>query len=148
MGTTVHKWGNSLAIRIPHSVIEAAAIDQGTELEWHATDSIILTVKKKEFTLEDLLSKITRRIVTVKLIGASKGMSCCDRYARPRRSVYMNFNPQLEHEQAGTRPAIVLSPKTLTRSRVLPLSVLSLINKKDIPSRSFSRRDSFFKELF
>ncbi|MCH1626446.1 endoribonuclease MazF [Fredinandcohnia quinoae] len=26
--------------------------------------------------------------------------------------VYLNFNPQAGHEQAGTRPAIVLSPKS------------------------------------
>lgn len=25
--------------------------------------------------------------------------------------VYVNFNPQIEHEQAGNRPGIVLSPK-------------------------------------
>ena len=60
MDTTVQKWGNSLAIRIPRIVAEAAAIDQGTELEWHVMEhSIILTAKKTAPTLEELLSKIT-----------------------------------------------------------------------------------------
>jgi antitoxin MazE len=60
VGTTVHKWGNSLAIRIPQSVIKATAIDQGTELEWYVEDhSIILTITNKKPTLEELLSNIT-----------------------------------------------------------------------------------------
>ena len=60
VGTTVQKWGNSLAIRIPRTVAEAAAIDQGTELEWRVMEhSIILTAKKKAPCLEELLSKIT-----------------------------------------------------------------------------------------
>ena len=29
--------------------------------------------------------------------------------------VYVNFNPQAGHEQAGNRPGIVLSPKYLTK---------------------------------
>ncbi|MCC3358958.1 type II toxin-antitoxin system PemK/MazF family toxin [Bacillus sp. REN16] len=29
--------------------------------------------------------------------------------------VYVNFNPQAGHEQAGTRPAIVLSPQTFNK---------------------------------
>ena len=29
--------------------------------------------------------------------------------------VYVNFNPQSGHEQAGTRPAIVLSPESFNR---------------------------------
>ena len=29
--------------------------------------------------------------------------------------VYVNFNPQFGHEQAGTRPAIVLSPKSFNQ---------------------------------
>ena len=60
MGTTVQKWGNSLLIRIPRTVAEAAEIGQGTELEWHVMEhSIILTAKKTALTLEELLSKIT-----------------------------------------------------------------------------------------
>ncbi len=33
MGTTIQKWGNSLAIRIPKEVAERVQIQQGTEME-------------------------------------------------------------------------------------------------------------------
>lgn len=61
MATTVQKWGNSLAIRIPKDVAERIAIHQGSELELNVVNDreIILVPKKKTPTLEELLAKIT-----------------------------------------------------------------------------------------
>lgn len=59
--TTVQKWGNSLAIRIPKDVAERVAINQGSELELNVVNGreIILVPKKKAPTLEELLARIT-----------------------------------------------------------------------------------------
>ncbi|WP_229776829.1 AbrB/MazE/SpoVT family DNA-binding domain-containing protein [Alicyclobacillus cellulosilyticus] len=60
MVTTVQKWGNSLAVRIPSAVAEKLAIRQGSEIEFIIEDNaIILKPKKKKPTLEELLAKIT-----------------------------------------------------------------------------------------
>lgn len=57
--TTVQKWGNSLAIRIPKEVAEKVAFYQGTELEMRVTETaqIYLTpVKNKpSYSLDELL---------------------------------------------------------------------------------------------
>lgn len=63
MVTTVQKWGNSLAIRIPKDVAERIAIRQGSEMELSVlNDERITLIPKhlpKKYSLEELLSKIT-----------------------------------------------------------------------------------------
>jgi len=61
MATTVQKWGNSLAVRIPSAVAERIAIHQGSELELNVVNDkeITLVPKRKTPTLEELLAKIT-----------------------------------------------------------------------------------------
>ncbi|MFC4766673.1 AbrB/MazE/SpoVT family DNA-binding domain-containing protein [Effusibacillus consociatus] len=58
MTTTVQKWGNSLAVRIPSAVAERIAIHQGSEMELSVVDDhgITLVPKKKKYTLEELLA--------------------------------------------------------------------------------------------
>ena len=57
--TTVQKWGNSLAVRIPRGVAEALSIEQGSELELSVENQVlILRPTKKKPVLEDLLSRI------------------------------------------------------------------------------------------
>jgi len=60
MPTTVQKWGNSLAIRIPSKIAESMLIDQGTEVEL-TVENHILTLKAKKVrpSLEELLAQIT-----------------------------------------------------------------------------------------
>ncbi|MFT8316724.1 MAG: AbrB/MazE/SpoVT family DNA-binding domain-containing protein [Sporolactobacillus sp.] len=60
MTTTLQKWGNSLAVRLPKDVIEQAGIDQGTELVINVEQGRIqLIPKREEPTLEELLNRIT-----------------------------------------------------------------------------------------
>lgn len=65
MATVIaQKWGNSLGIRIPKEAADKIGIYQGTEIELHiAENEKIITLKpkklQKQYTLEDLLSKIT-----------------------------------------------------------------------------------------
>ncbi len=58
--TTVQKWGNSLAVRIPTRIAEAISIEQGSEIELSVENQVItLKPKKKKPTLEELLAQVT-----------------------------------------------------------------------------------------
>lgn len=58
--TTVQKWGNSLAVRIPKEIAEYVAIQQGSEVEFKVINGAITLVPKKktkQYSLEDLLAQ-------------------------------------------------------------------------------------------
>ena len=60
--TTVQKWGNSLAVRIPKDVAERVEIHQGSEMEirvWANERTITLVPKKqqKKYSLDELLAQ-------------------------------------------------------------------------------------------
>ena len=60
MATTIQKWGNSLAVRIPKDVAERVEIHQGSEIEMRVVENegtITLVPKKqlKKYSLEELL---------------------------------------------------------------------------------------------
>lgn len=59
--TTVQKWGNSLAVRIPSAFAERVAIQQGSKIEINVVNDreISLIPKNKVPILEELLAKIT-----------------------------------------------------------------------------------------
>jgi antitoxin MazE len=62
MTTKVQQWGNSLALRIPKAFAVEANLQKGTVVDVSEEDGkIILTpVKKRKFTLEGLLSGVTK----------------------------------------------------------------------------------------
>lgn len=58
--STVQKWGNSLAVRIPKDMANHKAFNQGTVVEIIETDDglkIVLKKKKVEYSLTELLSQ-------------------------------------------------------------------------------------------
>ncbi|MBX9839456.1 MAG: AbrB/MazE/SpoVT family DNA-binding domain-containing protein [Silvanigrellaceae bacterium] len=57
--TTIKEWGNSLAIRIPKSILKKANIHQGDHVSFKFLDGNILIIPDKKQTLEFLLSKVT-----------------------------------------------------------------------------------------
>lgn len=59
--TTIQKWGNSLAVRIPTQIAEKISFKQGIEIQLEVIDDKELRVvpKKKAPTLDELLAKIT-----------------------------------------------------------------------------------------
>ncbi|GAB1544310.1 AbrB/MazE/SpoVT family DNA-binding domain-containing protein [Scytonema sp. NUACC21] len=61
MTTTVTKWGNSLAVRIPRALAEQVKIQEGTEVTLSISDnSIVITPKRrKKYTLDELLEGMT-----------------------------------------------------------------------------------------
>ncbi|MBZ8181130.1 AbrB/MazE/SpoVT family DNA-binding domain-containing protein [Oscillatoria salina] len=55
--STVAKWGNSLAIRIPKNIAEKINLKEGTAISITVTDNnIVITPKKTKYTLEELLA--------------------------------------------------------------------------------------------
>lgn len=58
MKTTVRKWGNSLAVRIPKAISEELSIVEETELEMSARDGLLILEPKHRYTLKDMLSEI------------------------------------------------------------------------------------------
>jgi antitoxin MazE len=62
MKTTVGKWGNSLAIRIPSSFAEEIGLSDQSAVDLSLTDnSLVVKPVRGRFSLEDLVSKISRK---------------------------------------------------------------------------------------
>jgi antitoxin MazE len=61
MKTQLSRWGNSLAVRIPKYVAEAATLKEGDPLEIAAEGegTIALRRRKRKRTLKELISAIT-----------------------------------------------------------------------------------------
>jgi antitoxin MazE len=61
MMTAVQKWGNSLAVRIPKAYAEETHIHDGSSVDLTLQEGhlVITPVRRKTFTLEQLLKDIT-----------------------------------------------------------------------------------------
>jgi antitoxin MazE len=61
MKAQIAKWGNSMAVRIPKSVAEAAKLRPGDRLEMSAEGSGVVRMRKRKGkqTLKDLIRGIT-----------------------------------------------------------------------------------------
>ncbi|NRG30830.1 AbrB/MazE/SpoVT family DNA-binding domain-containing protein [Bacillus circulans] len=60
--TTLQKWGNSLAVRIPTHLAKNIGVDNGSEIELQlCDDGIMIRPAKTKPTLDDLLAKIKGR---------------------------------------------------------------------------------------
>lgn len=62
VATTIQKWGNSLAVRIPKDVADRIEVHQGSEIELRVKENegIITLVPKKQpkkYSLEELLTQ-------------------------------------------------------------------------------------------
>jgi antitoxin MazE len=61
MKTKIQKWGNSLAVRLPKSVVEQKSLVEGEGVSVAIKDGVITIeqIKKPKYTLNELVSKIT-----------------------------------------------------------------------------------------
>ena len=61
MKVQIQKWGNSLALRIPKSFAVESKIQQGSTVEVSLESGriIVFPVAEPEFSLEELLAKVT-----------------------------------------------------------------------------------------
>ncbi len=62
MKATVRKWGNSGAVRIPASVLDAARlnVDEDVDVREEKGRIVIEPLRRKSFRLEDLVNGINR----------------------------------------------------------------------------------------
>lgn len=62
MLTTIQRWGNSLAVRIPKPFALQASLEENSEVDISVEgDRIVVSPATKEWKLEELLAGITRR---------------------------------------------------------------------------------------
>ncbi len=61
MKTSIQKWGNSLALRIPKPLAGQVRIEQGSIVELLIVDDTLLIrpLKKTEYALDELLSGVS-----------------------------------------------------------------------------------------
>jgi len=60
MKTTVQKWGNSLAIRIPKNITRDTRLSEGSDLNILVENGkIILSPSAKEYSLSEILKHVT-----------------------------------------------------------------------------------------
>jgi antitoxin MazE len=60
MKTTVQKWGNSLAIRIPKNITKDTRVSEGSNINIMVENgNIILSLSTKEYSLKELLKNVT-----------------------------------------------------------------------------------------
>ena len=64
MRVTVKKWGNSAAVRLPASVMQAAQLelDEVVEVREDQSRIVIERVRPKKYELSELLKGITKKI--------------------------------------------------------------------------------------
>ena len=61
MSAKIQKWGNSMGVRIPKTIMEKANLSINSEIEIECKNQkIIIFGKKKSIQLKDLLSQITK----------------------------------------------------------------------------------------
>jgi len=61
MRTQVIKWGNSLAVRLPRSLVSSLKLTEGTEIELQiCRNGIVLKGAKPRYELSELVKGITR----------------------------------------------------------------------------------------
>lgn len=60
MKTRVHRWGNSLAVRIPKTIAQDLGLTSGSGVEISVRDgSLVLEPAQRVYTLEELVRGIT-----------------------------------------------------------------------------------------
>ena len=62
MTTSIKKWGNSLAVRIPKAIAEQANLEEGVHVSFTISDEgyiLLIPEPRKKYTLEDLLTGVT-----------------------------------------------------------------------------------------
>jgi antitoxin MazE len=62
MKTTIQRWGNSLAVRIPKTLAQETAFGEGDEVDVRADEDRIVVERPqpKQYRLRDLLAGVTK----------------------------------------------------------------------------------------
>ena len=142
MKTQVQKWGNSLAVRIPKAFAANLGLAQDSSVELALEDGnlVVRPSPSPKYQLSELLDRVTENNMHTEedygaRLGTKNGRSTTG--AEPRRFlIRVYLNPQAGHEQAGRRPALVISPVEYNgRVGIRCLCAQSLAAPRDIPLR-------------
>jgi antitoxin MazE len=62
MKTTIQRWGHSLAVRIPKTLAQETALDEGDEVDLRADDDRIVVERPqpRSYRLRDLLAGVSK----------------------------------------------------------------------------------------
>ena len=114
MITKIQKWGNSLGLRIPKGVARGARVREGTTVTLAVSNGrlVVAPLETRGYALEALLAGVTAqepaRGGRYGRSGRAGAVVVPRTYAPDRGDlVWLEFNPQAGHEQAGHRPALV-----------------------------------------
>ena len=113
MRAVVKKWGNSASVRIPAAVLKAArlSLNEPVDVREESGRIVIEPARRKEYDLAELLKGITRGNLHGGRYRREREMVMAGSYVSDAGDiVWVSFNPQAGREQAGHRPAVVLSP--------------------------------------
>jgi antitoxin MazE len=61
METIVKKWGNSLSIRIPNTIVKEMSFEDGSIVEISTNHNEIIIKRKQKIRLSDLLKNINKK---------------------------------------------------------------------------------------
>ncbi len=59
MTVTIARWGNSLGVRIPKSVLQTAHLSEGDRVDVEGRDGEVLVKRRANVSLRELLDQIT-----------------------------------------------------------------------------------------
>ncbi|PSO49498.1 MAG: AbrB/MazE/SpoVT family DNA-binding domain-containing protein [Cyanobacteria bacterium SW_9_44_58] len=62
MTTSIQKWGNSLAVRIPRAIAKQANLEEGANVSFSISEEgfvVLIPQRKKQYTLDELLEGVT-----------------------------------------------------------------------------------------
>jgi antitoxin component of MazEF toxin-antitoxin module len=115
MKTQIGKWGNSYAVRIPGTYAKELELEEGMEVEVTRVDEgLLVSPLKREYTLEELLEKITRRTSMAKRTGEKPSAAKHGKTPNAPDAgdlIWLSFSPQAGRAQATRRPGSVVSPR-------------------------------------
>jgi antitoxin component of MazEF toxin-antitoxin module len=114
MRAQIGRWGNGLALRIPKHLADALAIGEGTAVAIGMEGGrLVLMPCASAPTPEDLPARITPASLPTREPTTPRSVASSSDVAAPDRGglVSLSFTPEAGREQAGRRPAIVLSPR-------------------------------------
>jgi len=61
MSAKIQKWGNSLGIRIPKTIIDQAKLDENSKVEIeHKNGNIIIMPIREKYSLDQLLKQVSK----------------------------------------------------------------------------------------
>ncbi len=138
--SSVKRWGNSPAVRIPATLMQALNLNIDDEVKIDLVDGklIIEPVRKEPYLRLLNWSTTSRRKTSTRIsTGESRkirksgnGKPIRTRYGR---LIWVDFDPTKGSEQAGHRPAVVLSPFMYNNKTGMCLCVPCTTQSKGYP---------------